>query len=93
MARTNKKQETSKKRKVPNDTTETTAKRTKISDNHPSTSGSKEPSAPPAPAPVRSHRVTVMSEEEDAAMPGEDAIHISDGEESEAESSEAELRE
>jgi hypothetical protein len=93
MARTNKTQETSKKRKA-NGATETTAKCTKTSDNQ-ATSGSTEPSATPAPAPVHSRRMTVMSEEEDAAVHGKDAvIHtISDGDESEAESSEVELSE
>jgi hypothetical protein len=85
-------QETSKKRKVPNDAIETTAKRTRTTENQASASVSKEPSA--TPAPVRSLHATVTSEEEDAAVHGEDAItHVSDGNESEAESSEMELGE
>ena len=90
----NKTKEASKKRKVPNDAIKTTAKRTKTPDNPAPASGSKESSATPAPATVCSRHTTVMSEEEeeDAAMHGEDTIYVS-GDESEAESSEAELRE
>ena len=88
----NKTKETLKKRKVPNDAIKTTAKRTRTSDNLAPASGSKESSATPAPATVCSRHTTVMSEEEDAAMHGEDTIYVS-GDESEAESSEAELGE
>ena len=69
------------------------AKRTKTSnDENVQASRSKEPSTGPS----CSRHTTVMSEKEDAAMNGEDAIHIpssEESEESEAESSEAELSE
>jgi hypothetical protein len=90
-SRKNKTRETGKKRKVSNDGIEVTAKRSKTPDSQASSSGSKESSAAPSSAAVCS-RHTVMSEEEDAALHGDDAIYVS-GDESEAKSSEAELGE
>jgi len=91
-SRKNKTRETGKKRKVSNDGIEVTAKHSKTPDSQASSSGSKESSAAPSSAAVCSRRTTVMSEEEDAALHGDDAIYVS-GDESEAESSEAELGE
>jgi len=75
------------KRKADNSGTRAAAKRARTANDDTTSSSMKEPSA----APSNSRRVPAMTEEEDTTSHVDDAIPISSDNESEAESSEAEL--